>query len=317
MTTWVITTQEFLLSLIDTGQYVHVTDGKKHYRLGSTHLLTDLYFVAWCANHKWTGWNGRVKDVDIISKKYFFIDYDIRSCVLQEEWKLLSTQDLFVYMEAIKAQFTGIYAKRKYIVFSGNWFHVYYEIDNKYYAPILYREAVKEIYKKAPMPEYIDTSCSSISNLARLPWYRNTKVEKVYGITDEVCCEVVEIGQWWISFNLEAIHAAIPKPKPRKKKSYEVKSASDIESIQMPDLVLHYMWFELHANGREFKWNDGNMGMFYDRDRNLLIYNGTKHLQWYLQWYNPYTFVKYEILWSRFTHPRDVFAELKKAGFIK
>jgi hypothetical protein len=319
MNSWIITTQEFLLSLIDTGQYIHITDGKKHIRLSNTNGKTDIYFTAWSQARKWSWRNGRVKDVDIVTKKYFFIDYDIRSQVFEETWDLLDTKDLFVYMEQIKEQFTGMYKYRKYIVFSGNWFHVYYYVDNVYYQPVMYQQAVREIYKNAPYTQYIDMSTVNIANLARVPWFLNTKVKIKYWLPEEMC-RVVYSQEVWTSFELpniyENVQKQIAKKKPKLKRN-QIKTESDLNSIYMPDLIAYYKGFELAANGREFKWKDGNMWMFYDRDLNLIIYTGTKHLTGTVKGYNPYTFIKYEVLGNNFNHARDVFNELKNAGFLK
>lgn len=323
MNSWIITTQEFLLSLIDTGQYIHITDGRRQYRLHEIDWMTDMYYTAWTNHYRWSWWKWRVKDADIVKKKYFFIDYDIRSCVLKETWELLSTKDLFACMEEIESQLEWLYTQRKYIVYSGNWFHIYYEIKNKAYGPKEYRAAVNEIYQSAPLYEYIDRSTSNIANLARLPWYINTKCQKKYNIDEPQYCKVIKQQDVWSSFDLDELYKDIAKRKDielkkKKRKSKDtLQTKSEIDDIYMPDLVLRYKWIELAPNWREFKWRDGkNMWMFYERDTNIIIYNGSPHLTGEVQWYNPFTFIKYEVLWSKYSHPRDVFEQLKKDWFL-
>lgn len=322
MNAWLITVKDFIASLTDKGHYVQVTDTKKLLSIKNCVEKTDLHFTSWLINKLWSWKWWRAKDVDIGNKKYFLLDYDIRSSVYDATWSILNKDDLFMIMKNIKDSFSWLYSNRKYIVFSGNWFHVYYLIDAKNYDPQDYRNGVRHIISQAPFGDMLDLSVSNIANLSRLPWFVNTKTMDKYWLPNELC-EVVEINHNSTPLSIDSIIIEANLIIEKKRKKHEArlkrnvnKDFDDINSIPTYELMRYYKGIEIDKNKREFKdkyWM--NRWMFYDSINNVIIDNWTHYLTGWLKWYNPYTFIKYEVLGGHATH-KEIRSELIKSWFL-
>lgn len=140
----------------------------------------NIYFCWWVRKdfiHK--DWN-RVKDLDIVNKRYFAIDIDLRNNYL-ELWEEITNEEIMQEWLNIAEELKTIdyFDDWSYIIYTWNWFHIYYiwddiQIDYKDYAL-----AVKRIFRKFDTlfwEQYrCDHACSNIARILRLPWSINQK----------------------------------------------------------------------------------------------------------------------------------------------
>ena len=139
----------------------------------------NIYFLAWVRNTK-----KRNNDNDIISKNYFVIDLDIRSWFRDNEWIEISDEEIKSTAETLKnylKYWKFWISDWRYIVFSGNWLHIYYiwdeieQLNSKYYS--LWVKKFYELFEEFIWSEYIkpDYACRNIARIIRLPWTINQK----------------------------------------------------------------------------------------------------------------------------------------------
>lgn len=140
---------------------------------------TDLYFLGGIDEtlRKPIPSPRRIYDCDIIRKSYIAFDFDVR-----KEHPDLTDENIKEYAEAMGELLKGhqVLGGWRYMVFSGNGFHVYYTTT----VPLtieahVYAEGYKRLCKEFDfLPTTLpDEACSNISRIFRLPYSRNTKGE--------------------------------------------------------------------------------------------------------------------------------------------
>lgn len=219
-----------------------------------------------------------------------------------------------------------------YIVNTGNWIHIYYVWDCHKYRFDEYKVGVNLFYEKMDnlLEEWwfiwldCDPACKDISRLARMPFTYNIKRTK-YWLEKKLA---IIIRDRWAKFELynsfsDIFNTSMELQEREREKYYQISRTynkwlqsdslyEDIESINVADMVCKYKWLTLKPDWKNFRspvdwWN---IGMFYDKEKNIIINKWTHYLKTELKWFWPFTFVKNEILWW-WVHNKTVFEWFK------
>lgn len=306
--------QEFLKTLSGNAK-CHITNRFKVYTVYYP-KNTDMYFVCWTASFAWSGKWWRVVDADIVLKKYFCIDIDVRKTLYEKTWKVITHEQLMFIGRMIAEQFSKDDQLKDYayIVCSGNWFHIYYIIQEKKYDKVIYRLWVSAMYDHAleciqqsdnDMMKMldIDYSTANISRLFRLPETVNTKASKEFNLPETICTIVAGNGRS-SSIDIETLGTARQYQEEQKKYRFTKKvynESNHFDTIQSIPTHVLFTWFTgipIHTDWKNFISPKDNkfIGCFYDEKTNLIINTGTHYLWAKLKAYGPRSYVKHEVL---------------------
>lgn len=311
----------------------HITNRFKVY---TTHFPkdTDMYFVCWTASHVWSGKWWRVVDDDIILKKYFCIDIDVRKTIYQKTGTVITHDQLMYIWRLISSEFSKDPQLKDYrmIVCSWNWFHIYYTIPEKKYDKVVYRLWVSAMYDHAleciqrsddEMMKLldIDYSTANLSRLFRLPWTVNTKASKEFNLP-VTYCTIVATNNVESSIDIENLWLARQYQEQQKKYQFSHKvrnESSHFDTIQSIPTHVLFVWFTgipLANDGKNFISPKDNkyIGCFYDEKTNLIINTGTHYLGSKLKAYGPWTYVKHEILQTQ--NNKLVYERFKNNNYV-
>ncbi len=278
-----------------------------------------LFFVSFLPTDDYEQYKGeRTRDSFIKGTTYFKADFDVRSEVYKQTWKILNNADLMLYKNEIERWFKkdDLFKSYNAIVFSWNWFHFYWIwkpilIDKETYSNAAWEllERIKNIFKYAWLPElYPDFSCTNISRLMRLPWSINRKDDyrlpptevKLLYYNDEDSELVSKLQEIWeqakIKEEQRVNNAKIMLSK--KKRSFSIINNPLYESINnnidIADLVCKYTWWKLAENWKNFISNrDGWFTWAYlIPEENIVVWKGTPHFSNHYPVYSPFSFIQ-------------------------
>ena len=168
-------TIEFIKSLKSWEVELNDLKSKITWKQANWNTTDNIYFLAWVK--EWL--NKRAWDKDIVSKKYFCIDVDMRN---QTDIEITNDEikDQWLMMAKFLVEEDKILWQWRHIVYSWNWLHVYYEIEEKAYDPVIYAAWVEVMFEN--WDEYwwdevyfSDKACKNIARILRMPWSVNQK----------------------------------------------------------------------------------------------------------------------------------------------
>jgi len=280
----------------------------------------DLYFVSFLPvdNYSEFKWK-RTKDSFVKWTTYFRADFDIRSAVYEQTWRVISNEALMKYLEKIEFALWQDRLLRSYnaIVFSWNWFHFYWigkeiEIDAE-----MYSNAARELLQRINniLTEhrwytelYSDFACSNVSRLMRLPgsknhkrkyWLEPIEVKLLYfdDMDSDLIPQLPDI--WYEAMEKEEkrVRNAMDLMKKWKKEIYISDNPFYVainEKINIAELVCKYTWWKLAENWKNFISNKdwGYTWAYLIPSLNIVIHCGTPHFSDYFPVYSPFSFIQ-------------------------
>lgn len=276
----------------------------------------DMYFC-WWVDPKITK---RCKDKDILAKKYFWVDIDIRKTIKDRTWEIISDNQLYWYIdEILNILDKSDFADYDEVVMSWNGVHIYYIWKSKQFTPELYKAWVSRIFMDideliAPLWLSTDKAVCNISSLFRCPATANYWRMSKYAL-DFWQAFVYKRQEWWgwTFDSIEAIWEQVMferKLLEEKQKQIQLEIIKNspkkdggifekINSIPVSWIFTSYTWIELQPDGKNFKstkdWK--NIGCFYNKEKNILVNSWTHYLSANKNAYNSFDFVMREVLW--------------------
>jgi len=261
----------------------------------------DIFFIASVENP-----SKRSSDDDIIFKNYFFMDFDLRQNYYKQTNDIIDDDTLLLSLEYVKEELKkNWFWDYRYIVFTGNWFHIYYVWEwqkfNKEDYKLWVENYFNEVNKIFDDTFKVDVACKNIARLSRLPWTYNYKRSK-YWLESKECIILEDTGLFSDKIkNISQVANSEKENKLINKVNYEIKVSmtnindpvlEEILKIDISDLIYKYAWLELQRDWKNFKspkdWS--NIWMFLMN--NVIYITWTHYLSDKAKWYNSFTFVK-------------------------
>ena len=287
-----------------------------------------LYFISFIPSYKWkriqqngTPWR-RTKEEYVIGKSYVVADFDVRSSVYKREnGRVLSNEELMTYLPKIEEGLKSDESLSTYnaIVFSGNWFHVYWVGKPVYISADLYSKATTAIYDRIAkifkdIPELQpDYATWNISRLMRLPgtlnkkekyWLPPIEVKLLYFDKDKDSPLIGKLKTIWERADTEEkkrIESELKRAKefePSRREGQSIFEHRDWysvinEDIKISTLVCKYTWWRLAENGKNFisTTNWGYTGAYVIPEENVVVWMWTPHFSDYYKVYSPFSFI--------------------------
>lgn len=279
---------------------------------------TNIYFVCGLAEKKLK----RCSDDDIITKKYYVVDIDIRLSYYEKHKKVLSQDELQQEIDKIigvlKENWFWDYS---YSCDSGNWLHLYYTWTERKIDKLVYSDWVHYIYEQiddliSKLWYKCDTACSNIWRIMRLPWTINPrKKEKRWEIYRDLWdyeCTILESQpQDSLTFDwLEEFAEQYKKEKEEDKKAQikikqiiktEYKQSDniwkEINSIPAYQIAEDIRWVTVSD-----KWLDNvalkekkkNMWAYRYKPHNVIVNTGSSLIKTDKNYFTSYELVYYE-----------------------
>jgi replicative DNA helicase len=295
-------TKDFLFDLCPKGKWkVEFSDAHKTYNFEEVMKLEkDVYYLASVSDP-----SKRNKDNDVIWKRYFVIDIDIRD-ILSQDWDC-PDEAIEMTSEVIIQKLADWYNDWKYLVFTGNWVHFYWVWEWWKYNPEEYKMFVEYHYEKInKLLEWIwltvDDACKNIGRLLRLPWTKNYKRQSKYWL-DPVECVIwkkqeIYTNKFW---DFDKIVQQQKNNKLVKETQRQIKNSmksvsddvlEDILAIDIWELIDWYNWLQPQKDMKNIKSPKDNSNIWAFVHENVLYITGTHYFKDDHNWYNPFTFVK-------------------------
>ena len=287
-----------------------------------------LYFISFIPSYKrkriqenGTPWR-RTKEEYVIWKSYVVADFDIRSSVYKREnGRVLSNEELMAYLPKIEEGLKSDESLSSYnaIVFSGNWFHVYWIGQPVYISADLYSKATTAIYDRIAkifkdVPELQpDYATWNISRLMRLPgtlnkkekyWLPPIEVKLLYfdkNNDSPLIGKLKTIWEWADAEEKKRIESELKKAKefePSRREGQSIFEHRDWysvinEDIKISTLVCKYTGWRLAENGKNFisTTNWGYTGAYVIPEENVVVRMWTPHFSDYYKVYSPFSFI--------------------------
>lgn len=211
----------------------------------------------------------RVSDDNITLKNYFCIDIDLRTNMW---WTEVTNEE--IKQEAINVinELNNIdyFNERAYLIFSWNWFHIYYIWDAIQISKEEYSLWVSRIFKKFDTliwdPYTSDKMCKNIARILRLPWSVNQKnwakveILKQQNIKSRLVSNIKELAkaeQEEIDIinkqKQKEIEATLSKFSWDENKFYEAIN-KQIPAYQIAQLLIPEFPFDWKRNFKNNKW---------------------------------------------------------------
>lgn len=262
----------------------------------------------------------RSKDTDIVSKKYFALDIDIRKDIMNLTWEVISDNQLYWYIDEImKLLDSSDYADYEYVVASWNWVHIYYIWDSSEFDKVVYKAWVSRVCKDidsiiAPLGLKTDKATTNISSLFRCPFTVNYGRQIKYNLELWPCFIYSVKESEWVTFNsLKSIwkqeiaefeekikerKKIIAEQSKKNKKEFGKDIIKEIKEIPVHELFTRQTGIELANDWKNFISNKDrkNIGCFYCESKNLIINVWTPHLASNESKYNTFDYCMKEIL---------------------
>lgn len=252
-----------------------------------------------------------IKDKHIISKRFFVVDFDIRSIFHEETKEIINDEKLWDIFSAIRSGLDthDLLKQYRYIIDSGNWFHILYVLNEHVYFDAEEYKQIAENFLKSigfllwEAGRYIDASCTNYSRKWPVPYTVNPKRQEKYSLSlkprefiainkdNFVSLEDIQ------SFNSEVLEEYTPESNPLSTKKSMSSAYQAINNIPMSDLVeTFYSSLSATSDGKNFiSPTDGKNIWAFVNDKNLLVLNGTHHISRPSNWksaYNSFSFVR-------------------------
>lgn len=301
------------LEVSDTKNVFKITRNNWFFDIASNQV--DTYFV-WGVDPK-KQW--RCKDTDIVRKKYFALDIDIRKTIKDRTGEIISDNQMYWYIdEILKLLDESDFGDYDEVVCSWNGVHIYYIGTPRCIDKDIYSVAVRKIFSHideviAPLWLKTDKAVSNIASLFRCPATANYWRMSKYGIDFWQAFVYKRQEWWWITYDsLESIAAqelSEQQHRENKRKIEKIKIArkfpkkdgdmfEKINSLPVDVIFSSYTWLELQSDGKNFKSNKDwkNIGCFYNKDKNIIINTWTHYLTTDERSYSTFDFVLKEVL---------------------
>ena len=265
----------------------------------------------------------RCSNDTIISKNYFYLDFDVRQGRYEKDKYIMTDEEVFEIWEKIKTALNdSILLWWRFFVFSGNGFQVHriwkepMVIDKNTYSKamkFIMNYCAENILKRYDIDVKLDMACSNIARVWRLPYtYNHSRVKKFWleprkaevraRQTKEVC-ELIDLETftWFANEYWEEVIVDKDTTEYKPKECvYDGENEMEaINAIPIENLIFDYCWLKIDNQGKNFKspkdWE--NTGMFV-KD-NCVIYTGTHYIhqpsawkdkKWV--WWNCFWFVR-------------------------
>lgn len=281
----------------------------------------NIFFCCWLKEEL----DARCNDSNIWEKNYFVLDLDIRNNSKEE----ISDEEIKACADILEEALEKTpFSDWSYIIYSGNWLHLYYIWNPILVSPEVYSDWVGYIYKEFerildnPLftPDY---ACRNISRIMRIPTSVNQKNWAKVEILKER--EVVSgLVSYIPAFAQKEAEIKKAEMEERQKRALDVRKRvessgkssiwDDIDSIPAWKISewlkpeFKYSWNRnFHSdNPKRNKWT----AFYYSESRNCIINGGSSHYNWRdsNSWWWPFDLVKREKGWS----DRETFEFFKK-----
>jgi phage/plasmid-associated DNA primase len=315
---------EFFDTLIDRESWTCVVSdfSKLHYEIGDVLKKDDKNLQEFLQKNYYYQWNcypieqpldtiRGVKDKHIISKRFFVVDFDIRSIIHEETKEIISDEKLWDIFLAIKSGLDAhdLLKQYHYIISSWNGYHVMYVLNEHVCFDAEEYKQIAENFLKSigfllwDAGKYIDASCTNYSRKWPVPFTINPKRKEKYSLPPK-SREITVINKDSFivledikNFISETLEDFTPTDSPLSTKKSMSWVCQVINTIPINELVEHfYPSLTPTSDGKNFlSPTDGkNIGAFVN-DKNLLVLNGTHHIQapsWGKSAYNSFSFVR-------------------------
>lgn len=289
------------------------------------------YFVCWLSEHK----DSRCNDNDISTKKYFFVDIDIRETIKDKTGTVISDEELDLQIEKVVKclEWCG-YGDYCAVVNSWNGVHIYYSGNERHIDPDVYRDGLTYIHDEfneclQDTWFYCDPSCVNISRIARLPWSINLRAKEWYVIWPaEARILFFEERNSVLFDELETFAELYAETHKTEEKQYKEvrklvetyqtrwdtndiwKKINDIPAYEVAeDFLSARVQKTPWKHTRSFKDGKKNIGIYYYEPYNILVSNGTGRVSDSKRTYTTYEFVHDEMLWGDTVATKRFFEE--------
>lgn len=241
-------------------------------------------------------WAPRCSDKTIISKKYFYLDFDVRQGRYQKDGYIMSDDEIFEVWEQLICAFKdSIFSDWTFFVFSGNGFQVHWIGKESFKIDLNdYSKAVKcimnycaELLESNKIDIKLDFACSNIARLWRLPYTYNysrwnkfwlpLRKAEVWRAQKDVRCSWVTLKDFmdfsWLYWPETVIDEDTYVPKEVIPGGEDEMEA--INNIPIENLVYDYCWLRMQSGSN---W-EKNFKSLKDWD-NIWLFKKDNHLVW-------------------------------------
>ena len=263
----------------------------------------DIFLVWWINPSIKANGLRRTKEADIIEKKYYVIDLDVRKYYKEQNNTIMTDTELSAWLSPVKDKMLAhpLFSQWRHIVNSWNGFHIRFILENP--IPInndnkkIIRDNIvrlnnlfeREILDGVPI---VDKATMDLWRLWRMPGSINTKCSQ-YWLPS---AEVIIVDEQDTYFNPEEILRKAPLQKPM------VAQARAAINRQVPigDIVAKNTWLQIASDGINFVWgNPWYKAMFVDKKwENKLIAQWSPHLWGAHGIYSPREYIVTFMAWG-------------------
>jgi len=276
------------------------TDFKSAQAVIDKNSKEDLYILGGVISERKT----RAKDEHIISKNYFFFDFDVRNDYKKQNNGVDISDDEIIkiadYVEQ-KLATHDLLKHWKYMIFTGNGIHVYFfgdvvDIKNKRWWSLGVDNMMNEVLRITGMQP--DIGCKNVSRIARLPNSYNHKHGN---------CKLVKIIKYQeSSFDIEKIQKIgedqdkVSQPEQKKQQPQQQvreNTLDVINEIPIAGLVCELTGWSLDSDGIHFidGGSSKQKACFVADNGNFLVHGGTDHLPHSATGFSPFEFVRAQL----------------------
>jgi hypothetical protein len=283
---------------------------EKSLKIVDSHQNEDVYILGGVDPKKQT----RAGDDDIVSKNYFFLDFDIRNDYKDRNNADIADDEIkkiggYIIEKMASHDLLKLWS---YMVFTGNGVHVYYfgepcKVENKRWWSMGVNKMIQEAFRITGIQP--DIGCKNVARISRLPGSYNNKngahkLVEIINVQEAKfpICTIQKMGE-----------GADSKVKPEQKAQSQVSPESTIEvinEIPIGDLVCELTGWSLDTDKVHFI--DGSSSKqkacFIADKGNFLVHGGTDHLPHKATGFAPFEFVRAQLNLSA----ADTFSWFKK-----
>lgn len=272
----------------------------------------------------------RVSDKHFTTKKYFYIDLDIRADVYKTEHRVIDDTELENTIDVVIHQIKNLASDFSYIVATGNWLHIYYVGKEQEFTKEEYSNAMTWIIKMFDdwLKELwftVDEACKNIWRLSRLPWsindwrkiYDNVVAwdlwpreakflyyepkESIY--FNEIKSFIEVNNKEAVEDNLDDIIKTFYKPTQKIHTDWLDDYIRKVNDIDLLPIACSYLWMTAWKERGDwiiplqvFDGRYWNAWVYYHKPTNKIVAKWNKKLKksdW--EWYNTRWFIKTEL----------------------
>ena len=276
--------------------------------------IANIYFLPW-VRPDLEDWK-RANDRDIVAKKSFTIDIDLRNQLQTTISNMEIVQEGLAFAQLLW-EHHKLFWQWSYINFTGNWLHIYYIWKETTFTPKQYKMWVKYIYKMWDdfwndmwANEFrSDHACCNIWRILRVPWTINQK----NGWTVRILAEQEVESELFNNIKLfacitwydEIIEAQILQKQLLKKQYstdgddlyHKINSipAYTIAQILLPEFPFDKNWKNFKNKKWWFCW------YFYDKNTNSICNWGSRYFAY---WDSNSCFAPFQLIqkWHNFSN---------------